>query len=81
MKFKGAALIPLAFMLAGCFDMQQSMSINEDGTTTLDIDLSVMKSALSFAEQTPEGFCSGLTSQKALNGISMKMTCRSVTIQ
>ena len=72
MKFKGAALIPLAFMLAGCFDMQQSMSINEDGTTTLDIDLSVMKSALSFAEQTPEGFCSGLTSQKALSGISMK---------
>lgn len=72
MKFKGAALIPLAFMLAGCFDMQQSMSINEDGTTTLDIDLSVMKSALSFAEQTPEGFCSGLASQKALNGISMK---------
>ncbi|NKW11313.1 hypothetical protein HGG76_27320 [Ochrobactrum tritici] len=51
MKFKGAALIPLAFLLAGCFDMQQSMSINEDGTTALDIDLSVLKSALAFAEK------------------------------
>lgn len=72
MKFKGAALIPLAFLLAGCFDMQQSMSINEDGTTALDIDLSVLKSALAFAEKTPEDFCAGLASQKSFDGISMK---------
>ncbi len=72
MKFKGAALISLAILLTGCFDMQQSMSINEDGTTSLDIELSVLKSALAFAEKTPEDFCSGLASQKALNGISMK---------
>lgn len=72
MKFKSAALIPLAFLLAGCFDMQQTMSINENGTTTLDIDLSVLQSALAFAEKTPEDFCSGLAGQKTLNGISMK---------
>lgn len=72
MKFKGAALISLTFLLTGCFDMQQSMSINEDGTTALDIELSVLKSALAFAEKTPEDFCTGLASQKALSGISMK---------